>query len=204
MNANPRALENPLGLPDLVSGSRGIGWWGVLFIVVIESTVFSALIASYFYLFAGSTEWPLGGFDPPELLLPTVNAFILFASVIPMYWGDRAIRSGNLNALRIGHAIGSVMLVTFILLKWVEYNGLSYDWGTNAYGSIVWTTTGFHVAHVIAVLLKTLSVQVLAWKGFWNEHRHLTVQTTSLYWFFVAAVWIPLFATLYLFPNFAV
>lgn len=204
MTAKPGAMDNPLGLPEMVSGSRGTGWWGILFIVVIESTVFAALIASYFYLYAGSTEWPQEGIDPPALLLPTINAFILFASVIPMYWGDHSIRRGDLHNLRVGRAIGAVLLVLFLVLKWIEYSSLSYDWGTNAYGSIVWTITGFHVTHVIIVLLKTLATQVLAWKGFWNEHRHLTVQTTTLYWFFVAGVWVPLFATLYLFPNFAI
>jgi len=189
-------------LPTLVSGSRGTGWWGILLLLVIEGTVFSALIASYFYYYSGAPEWPLGGFDPPKLLLPTINAFILWTSVVPAYLADRAVRQGEIGHFRVLRFGATLLLVAFLVIKAVEFSGVDYMWDSNAYGSIIWTITGLHVAHVIAVLLKTASTQALAFRGFWDEYRHLTVQTTTLYWFFVAGIWVPLFATLYLFPNF--
>ncbi|MDP9369227.1 MAG: heme-copper oxidase subunit III [Chloroflexota bacterium] len=192
----------PAGLPAHVTGSRSTGWWAIVILIMIESTVFASLIASYFYLFSGSTVWPPDGTDAPKLLLPSINAVILWTSVIPAYLGDRAIARGDNRGLRWWRLAGSIMLVVFLVLKYVEYSGLDYRWDTNAYGSIVWTITGFHTAHVLVVLLKTVATQVLAWKGFWNERRRSAVQGTTLYWFFVAGAWVPLFTTLYLFPNF--
>jgi cytochrome c oxidase subunit 3 len=190
------------GLPTRVSGRRTTGWWAIVLVIMIESTVFAALIASYFYLFSGASVWPPDGISPPSLTLPSVNAIILWASVIPMYLGNRAIAGGDNRRLAMWQSVGSVMLVVFLVLKVIEYGGLDYQWDTNAYGSIVWTTTGFHTAHVVIVLLKTFPMAVLALMGFWTPRRRSAIQGSTLYWFFVAAAWVPLFATLYLFPNF--
>jgi cytochrome c oxidase subunit III len=199
MSASPATYAN--GLPAFTSGSRAVGWWGIVLLVVIEVAVFSTFIVSYFYLYSGASVWPLGDIDPPKLFLPVVNASILFSSVIPAYLAERAIRSGDQMGLRIGYMMGAVMLAVFVTLKVVEYNGYDYHWDTNAYGSIVWTITGFHTAHVIAVLLKTLTLLVLAWKGYFHERRFVAVQGNTIYWLFVAIIWVPLFATLYIFPR---
>lgn len=190
------------GLPTRVSGNRSTGWWAVVILIMIESTVFSALIATYFYLYSGAPVWPPDGISPPSLTLPVINAIILWTSVIPMYLGNRAIAHGDNRTLAIWQLVGAAMLVVFLALKVTEYSGLDYQWDTNAYSSIVWTTTGFHTAHVIVVLLKTFPMAVLALKGFWTPRRRSAIQGSTLYWFFVAAAWVPLFATLYLFPNF--
>lgn len=197
------AVESTLGrrLPTYASGGRSTGWWGIVLLVMIEIMVFSSLIVSYFYLYSSAPEWPLGEIEPPKLLLPSINALILFGSAFVAWLGDRAIARDNLNGLKLWRAIASVMLVVFLILKYVEYSGLNYRWDTNAYSSIVWTITGFHSAHVLVVLLKTLATQVLAWKGFWSAERRSAVQGTTLYWIFVALVWVPLFSTLYLFPH---
>lgn len=195
----------PGSLPSsTVASSRGIMppfWWGMLALIVIETVVFASLITSYFYLRSGAVEWPLGGIDPPELLLPTINAFILLASSIPMYIADNGIKKGDQMRLRIGLTIGILLAIVFLVLKYIEYSGLDYNWSTNAYGSIVWTITGFHSAHVIALVLKTTVVATLAYMGYFNEERRAGVSANGLYWHFVVLIWIPLFFTLYIAPR---
>jgi cytochrome c oxidase subunit III len=189
-------------LPAYVSGSRAPGWWGILLLVVIEATVFSTLIATYFYLFAGSaTVWPPDGVSPPDLTLPGINFFILMACAGPILWADRAIRRDDQWGLRLGYVAVLVLATVFLVLKYVEYSGLDYRWDTNAYSSIVWTITGFHSVHVAAVMLKTIAILALAWTGFFGSRRHVAIQGNTLYWLFVIGAWIPLFATLYLFPH---
>jgi len=189
-------------LPVNLSERRAPIWWGMVMLIVIELTVFSTLVASYFYLKAGSPVWPPDGIKPPELLLPSINAGILILSSLPVWWADHAIRKGDTRRLKIGLGIGFVMGAVFLALKAVEYAGNEYTWATNAYGSIVWTITGFHSAHVLILLIKTVVVLVLAFRGFFNERRNVAVQVNGLYWHFVVLVWIPLFAALYLSPRF--
>lgn len=188
-------------LPAYVSGSRAVGWWGIVLLILIESIVFASLILTYYYLKVYAPEWPLGGIEKPKLLLPTIGATLLLGSIAPMYWAESGIRRGQKRRLRIGLAICLVMGAVFMVLKVVEYSGVDYTWSTNAYGSVVWTIVGFHSGHVIALLLKTAAIGVLAWQGYFDERRHVAVQGNALYWYFVAGVWVPLYATLYLSPR---
>lgn len=200
MTTVPRIV--PVGaLPADPSDRRAPVWWGVVLMIVIETTVFAALIASYFYLKNSSPVWPQGGIEPPELLLPSINAAILLLSSLPVWWADSGIRKGDQRRLKLGLAAGFVMGVAFLVLKYIEYSAKDYTWSTNAYGSIVWTITGFHSAHVVVLLIKTLVVETLAFRGYFSERRNIGVQANGLYWHFVVLAWVPLFATLYLSPR---
>lgn len=196
----PAAPDSPV-LPRYVSGTKAPGWWGIIMLIVIEAAVFATYIASYFYLRTLAAEWPPDGISPPSLTLPTINAFILYLSVIPMFWGERAIFRGDVTRTKIGLAVSFVMGFVFLVLKLYEYSDLDYTWATNAYASIVWTITGFHIAHVMAMLLKSGTIQVLLWKGFFDAQRHVAIETNALYWYFVAGVWVPLFLVLYIAPR---
>jgi heme/copper-type cytochrome/quinol oxidase subunit 3 len=209
-SAEERRMEDvtagpPGALPvSTVADSVGVKppfWWGMLGLILIEAVVFAALVASYFYLHASAQEWPIGGIKPPDLLLPSINAIILFASSLPIYLADRGIRRGNQTALKVGLVVSFVMGLIFLTLKYIEYSNLDYNWTTNAYTSIVWTITGFHSAHVIALLLKTLVVGTWAFQGYFNEQRYTAVTVNGLYWHFVVIAWVPLFFTLYLSPR---
>ena len=189
-------------LPTNLSDKRAPIWWGMVMLITIEITAFAALIASYFYLKIGAPVWPLDGIAPPDLLLPSINAGVLFLSSLPVWWADSGIRKGDVGRLKIGLGIGFVMGVVFLVLKFIEYSSNDYTWSTNAYGSIVWAITGFHSAHVLILLLKTLVVLTLAFRGYFSEENNIGVQVNGLYWHFVVIVWIPLFATLYLAPRF--
>jgi cytochrome c oxidase subunit I+III len=192
------------GLPSSTIATRyGVRppfYWGMAMLILIEVVVFGALMSSYYFLRSSNVEWPIGGIDPPKLLLPTINAFILFASSIPMYLSDKAIEKGNQRGLAIGLTISILLAIVFLIVKVVEYSGNDYTWSTNAYGSIVWTITGFHSAHVLALILKTIVIATLAWKGYFTAERKAGISANGLYWHFVVVIWVPLFFTLYLAP----
>lgn len=188
-------------LPNLVSGSRAPVWWGVVMLVAIEATVFSTLIASYFYLRMGEPQWPPAGIKEPDLLLPTINTAVLLASSVPMYIADRAVTQGRLSRLWLGLMMAIVLALVFLVLKVVEYSEVPYAWDDHAYGSIVWLIIGFHSTHVITLVLKTIVMLVLAFRGYFNEKRTLGVQVNGLYWHFVVVVWLPLYVVLYWAPR---
>ena len=188
-------------LPRMPYGHGEMAWWGMVFLLTIETTVFASLIFSYFYLRAGLPAWPPAGIEPPDLLLPTVNTVVLLASAVPVAWADRGIRRGDQFAVRAGKLAGQALLLVFLVLKAVEYSGYDYTWTTNAYGSIVWTLTGFHVAHVTVAILKSVVVLTLAWQGYFSERRYLGVQANAFYWYFVVLIWLPIYVTLYLSPR---
>jgi cytochrome c oxidase subunit III len=198
MSETTRTVKG-IELPVNVNNSASTLWWGFVLLIVIELTFFAGIIASYFYLrFHAGGNWPIGHITKPDLLLPSINAVILFVSSYPMYIADSAIQKGNVQKAKIGLAISLVLGVIFLILKGIEYAGYDYTWSSNAYGSIVWTISGFHSAHVIGVVLKVFVVLAAMFKGYYSEERNLGVRVNGLYWHFVVVVWIPLFFTLYL------
>lgn len=188
-------------LPVFLTGTKAPLWWAMLLLITIEIAVFSTLISSYLYLRFAALSWPPGEIEPPELALPLANSIILFASSAVVYWADRGIKQGDLRRLKIGMGAGITLGVTFLALKVVEYRDSEYYWDTHAYGSIIWAIILFHSMHVGAVVAKGCVMEVLAFRGYFNDKRHLGIDINGMYWHFVALVWIPLFAVIYLVPR---
>lgn len=199
--ASQTSLSGHEPVPHLVTGSKGTGWWGIVMLLLIESAVFAGLIASYFYLFANADVWPHGA-SRPKLELPIVYTIVLLASGVLAFIGGKAIQRGEIGRMRLMRSIGCVALVAFLAMKIYEYVNLDYQWDDSAYTSILWLIAGFHTLHVFTVLVKELVIQVLAAKGFFTQQRRGAIEGATLYWTFVVLMWIPLFATVYMFPYF--
>jgi cytochrome c oxidase subunit I+III len=181
-------------------GVRSPVYWGMALLIFIETVAVGALISAYFYLRAGSIQWPIGAIDPPDLLLPTINSIILWLSLIPMYLSIRFIKQGNARSSLIALIFMGLMTLTFVLVKVYEYSNLNYNWATNAYSSIVWGIAAFHIAHVLSVTAKTAVVGYYAFRRYYNAERYEGINTNALYGYFVALIWIPLYITVYLAP----
>lgn len=192
-------------LPQRYEGPRAFGWWGMVWLIGTEATLFALLIASYFYLrFRYGPTWPPDGIAEPELGLPLVMTAILWSSSAPVHMADRGIRAGDLGRLKAGLAAGFVLGAAFLVMTVaVEWPETLDEFGptTNVYGSLFFTITGFHAAHVLVGLLINLWTQARAWQGGFDESRHLSVQNFAMYWHFVDVVWAFVLATIYLSPN---
>jgi heme/copper-type cytochrome/quinol oxidase subunit 3 len=192
-------------LPEHTAGPQSFAWWGMVWLIATEATLFAALLATYFYLrFKGGPIWPPGGIEKPELSLPLIMSAILLSSSIPVHYADAGIREGNQRRLRAGLAVGFLLGAIFLWLTWgVEWPEKLHEFKptTNSYGSLFFTITGFHSLHLVVGLAFSLWTQVRVWRGAFDEHRHVTVQLFSMYWHFVDVVWIFVFATIYLSPR---
>lgn len=196
-----RVVADVSGLSRYTHAADGTAFWGMLGLVAIEAMVFGSLVSSYLYLRAQSGEWPPGGTEEPDLLLPIIGTVVLLASSFVLHWADTGIKKDDRRRLAIGLIASALLGATFLALKIYEYSHVEFRWDSHAYGSIVWTIIGFHGTHVLALLLKTIVVAVLAVRGYFTHERRLGVTINGVYWHFVVAVWIPLFAVLYLVPR---
>jgi len=189
-------------LPALVIGPRGGLWWGMAGLILIEIVVFTGLIATYFYLKFLNPHWPPAGEPLPKIMLPTINTFVLIGSSLAIYYADTSISErGDVRGLRIGVALSLTLGLAFLALKVLEYSQVEYFWDSHAYGSIVWTMIVFHSSHVLSVVLKSIVVLALSFKGHWTRERAQGMKINGLYWHFVVVIWIPLYITIYLTPR---
>jgi cytochrome c oxidase subunit I+III len=187
------------GLPAMSRG-RSTAWAGMLMLVVIELVAFGALWASYFYLRMQPADWPPGGIPHPDVLLPAISSGLLLLSGIPVWMAERAARAGALDRLRFLMPIALVMAVGYLVLKAAEHMQMEYTWASHAYGSIVWTISGYSAFHVLGLLVMGTVVWVMHQSGHLRGRRVAAVEAIGVYWYFVAITSIPVFGVLYVAP----
>ena len=190
-------------LPRFNPNPRAPLWWGIIGLIAVESSVVAAFIASYFYLRVTAAQWPPAGVELPALGLPTLNLALLAASAGTMWVASRALNRGR-NAAFVASVFASCALAASVLvLRWQQFGVIEFRWDSHAYGSIVWTMTGFHFVHVVSAVIGTAVVGVLGLLRFFNRERQIAVVVDTIYWYFVAVVWLPFYVVLYWVPRLA-
>jgi cytochrome c oxidase subunit III len=187
-------------LPRQLTGLTSPITWGILMLVAIEATLLLLFGVSYFYLSLGAEEWPPAGVAPPALLAPAVGQALLLASVLPPWWGLRALAGGRSRRLLVALPAGLVLVAGYLVLKAWEYGNREVLWSAHAYGSLDWTMGGYAALHVVAVLLAGSVIFALTLRGHFTGERYTGVQALVLYWAFVALGSLFLFAVQYLAP----
>jgi heme/copper-type cytochrome/quinol oxidase subunit 3 len=178
-----------------------IGWWGMILLITTEAMVFTGFLAAYFYLQAVNRDWPLGGIEPPELPRTVLFSVVLIGSSIPVVIAERAGRRGRIDRVRAALAVAFVLGAAFLVNQLLEYRALGFGLRDNAYTALFYEITGLHGLHVAIGLAMSGVVQAKAWTGRITVDRHLTLRVFGMYWHFVDAVWVFVFASLYVSPH---
>lgn len=180
-------------LPRTMNESRHPLWMGVLMLIFIEASVLLTILASYGYLRLQSDTWPAPGAGHADPLIPTINLVLLLCSAFTMWWAGTGTKRGSRLVMAGGTTISVLLASVVLILRWIELGKLGYSWDDHAYGSITWLIFGFHFVHVTAAVLGTAVVSAFAWRGYYTKERNLGVVVDSLYWYFVAVAWLPLY-----------
>lgn len=196
-------MTDTVQAPELPVGSIGrhaFGWWGMITLIMTEAALFSYLLFSYYYFDAqyGRSWLPD---ELPAFKLSGPNTIILVASSLALWWGESAMKRGDRRALALGLAAGVTLGLVFVGVQLAEWASKPFTLSSSTYGSVYFTLTGFHMAHVVAG--EIMLVALLAWTllGYFDDRRNAAVSTGILYWHFVDAVWLAVFFTIYVTPH---
>jgi heme/copper-type cytochrome/quinol oxidase subunit 3 len=178
---------------------RATGWWAMLLVLLTEGALFAYLLFSYYYV----TVQPHSGPWPPEMpkfLLSLPNTIILLLSSVAMWFGEYGTKRGIRWLQLLGIAGAIVLGTAFVIIQFFEWSSRPFTMSSGTYGSLYFTVTGFHVAHVVAGLLILLTLLFWSWRGYFGPIRHSPVSIGAIYWHFVDAVWLAVFFTFYITP----
>jgi cytochrome c oxidase subunit 3 len=188
-------------LPTYAFGHRPLTWWATWSMIFMEGTMFVVLLISYFFLRTRVPDWPPGRTSPPDLLWGTVNTGIILASCVPNYLAERAAKRLDLRGVRLWMIVTLALAVAFAVVRVFEFQSLNCRWDQNAYGSIVWVCMGFHTTHLLTDMADTVVLIALMFAGPVDGKRFVDVSENSIYWYFVVAMWVPLYAVIYIAPR---
>jgi heme/copper-type cytochrome/quinol oxidase subunit 3 len=133
-----------------------------------------------------------------KLALP--NTIILLISSGAAWLGERGadqgVRIKQVGGLGAAFILGAI----FVTVQVFEWKSKSFALSSSAYGSLFYTITGFHMAHVLLGLIILLPLTIWSALGYFGPRRSAPVSIGVIYWHFVDAVWLTVFFSLYVTP----
>ena len=188
----------------LSGGLRPPGVTGMLLFIGSEAVFFAALFYTYVHLRYRAEAWPPAGMPALDAGLPAINTLILLTSGLFAHWGFSGLAKRRKVRFTFGTSVAVILGVLFLSLQGVEWSRVGFGLSDGVYGSVFFTLTGFHGAHVTAGILLLIVAGFRALRGNWSSD----VTTTELglseagtyYWHFVDVVWIILFLLIYIWP----
>lgn len=198
MNAPP-ALDVS-HLKPYALGARDPIWWGTALLVAIEATVFGLLGVSYYYIRPNVDVWPPSGgaVGPVGLGAAGVGLALLLASCAPMTLSRHAAEREQLGPTRAWLLVATLLGAASLAARYVEYRALPFRWDTHAYGSLFWTLLGFHTLHLLTATIENFVFLAMLYFDRVEKKHFSDIDSTGLYWFFIAGALVPIDAVLYL------
>ena len=176
----------------------GNGFLGVIFFLCSEVALFGSLIFAYLYLRRSLGTWPPPGIPRLEVALPAINTVVLVTSGFFCHYAYTAIKHGRQRLFMVLLVLTIVFGAAFLGGQAYEYKHLQTAINHDIFGATFFTLTGLHGAHVSLGVLALITVFLLGLRGRWTRHHNFAVHGVTLYWHFVDAVWVILFAIFYL------
>jgi len=195
-------LPAETGLPIFTTGTKSLGWLGMLFLMLVLGWCFGTLFYSYFYLRLYSTVWPQDGLP----LLPPLQSGLTYAAVVAAAasFGAAwyAFRQANRRLSVVGLIVGMLLSMTFLAVHITHLTRLGFAPQTNAYGSIFYVLS-WAVDVLVLVALGFAGMTLARFRReteHWQLYLALNMQMTAHFGYFTAAAAAVTYAVLYLSP----
>lgn len=195
-------MDVPYGVqrrPDTGLYNAQLGIW--LFIAS-EVMLFGAVFSGYALIRTGADAWPHGP-ERLNVMLGATNTAILIASSVTMALAVRAFARGNWKHGRLLGVLTTLLGLVFLAVKSLEYREHLVRGelpATDNFFAVYYTLTGLHALHVaggLIVLAYLVGPGASLWRARPEQFTHRAA-VAGIYWQFVDAIWILVFATVYL------
>jgi cytochrome c oxidase subunit 3 len=159
--------------------------------------LFAGLLFTYGLVRSRAPVWP--PLDQPRLplLLPGINTLAIAASSAALVAAQRALRAGRQRSSGARLALAALLGTLFLALQlvvWVALWRAGLLPSGGPYPSVFYGLTVLHALHVAVGLV---ALGLLAARALAGRARRLAVDLWSMYWHAVGAVWVVLFASVY-------
>jgi cytochrome c oxidase subunit 3/cytochrome o ubiquinol oxidase subunit 3 len=171
---------------------------GMACLIMAEAAIFTIFVVAYIFYIGKSLSGP----TPAQVLkLPIFGTICLLSSSFTVHSAVAALGKGKLRHCTLWLA-GTVLLGSIFLLSTArEWYHLIHDDGltiqTNLFGTTFYSLVGLHATHVVAGLIMLSLVLAFSLFGLVRVEHAAKLETLSLYWHFVDAVWVVVFLVVY-------
>jgi heme/copper-type cytochrome/quinol oxidase subunit 3 len=181
-----------------IPGAGVLGMW--IFLATL-TVLFLASIVGYLVVRLKATDWPPPGMPrlPAGLWLATL---VLIAGSVTIHLALRAIRSDERAASTRWLGMTTTLALTFLAIQswnWWGLIRLHMTAASNLYAFTFFMLTGLHAAHVIGGVALLAIVLSRSLRGRYGSSYYGGVTYAAMYWHFLDAIWLVLFAVMVVF-----
>jgi cytochrome c oxidase subunit 3 len=172
---------------------------GMACLIIAESAIFTIFVVAYLY-YAGRS---LSGPTPREVLeTPIFFTICLLSSSLTIHFAEKFLVRGSRGGF-LGFWFLTIILGGLFLFGTAqEWHRLIYEHGltiaTNLFGTTYYSLVGLHAFHVTVGLIMLGIVFLFGLAGHVGSEQSARVETLSMYWHFVDAVWVVVFTVVYI------
>ena len=175
---------------------------GLMMFIGAEVMFFAGLIGAFLVLRLSSEVWP----PPSQPRLPVwitgFNTLVLLGSGVAMHRASLAARLRDRVGLSGWLLTAMVLGALFLCIQgyeWVRLIGFGLTMWSGLYGSTFYALIGLHGLHVMGALVWVAVVWSFARQGRYAAGHTVGVETCTMYWTFVVALWPVLYGLVYLY-----
>ena len=171
---------------------------GMACLIIAESAIFTIFVVAYLFYVGKSLTGP----TPREVLeTPVFFTICLLSSSLTIHFAGKFLEPGKRGAFLALWLLTIVLGGLFLFGTAQEWHRLIYERGftisTNLAGTTYYSLVGLHAFHVTAGLVMLCIVLIFGLAGRVGPDQSPRVDTLSLYWHFVDAVWVVVFTVVY-------
>lgn len=172
---------------------------GMACLIIAESSIFTIFVVAYLYYLGKSLSGP----TPREVLeTPIFFTICLLSSSLTIHFASRSLDRGKQGAFLGLWCLTIILGGLFLFGTGLEWHRLIYERGltisTNLFGTTYYSLVGLHATHVTVGLIMLTLVLLFGLAGRVGSEHAARIETLSMYWHFVDAVWVVVFTVVYL------
>lgn len=167
-------------------------------LIIAESSIFSIFVVAYLFYVGKSLSGP----TPREVLeTPIFFTVCLLSSSLTIHFAGKFLERNRRGAFLGLWSLTILLGALFLFGTGLEWHRLIYERGltisTNLFGTTYYSLVGLHATHVTVGLIMLSIVLLFGLAGRVGSEHTARIETLSLYWHFVDAVWVVVFTVVY-------
>jgi cytochrome c oxidase subunit 3 len=171
---------------------------GMACLIIAESAIFTIFVVAYLFYLGKNTNGP----TPHEVLeTPIFFTVCLLFSSLTIHLAGKELENGHHITFLFLWSTTIALGVLFLIGTALEWHRLILKHGltisTNLFGTTYYSLVGLHATHVTAGLVMLTVVLLFGLADRVGMDQSARIATLSMYWHFVDAVWIVVFAVVY-------
>ena len=175
---------------------------GVLILLGAETMLFAGLIGAFLVYRMGNVTWPPLSHADIQLprLVTGVNTGLLIISGFTMFQALRTIQLDKVKYLRYYLLFTGALGLLFLVIQgseWIQLIGKGLTLQSGVYGATFYVLIGCHAVHVLGAVVWLAIVICMSWAGRFSSVNYTGVETCTIYWIYVVALWPILYFLVY-------